>query len=113
GLSSTYFAKDDSVGPVTKRGFEEVPDGDSGQTVLRLPRFEADQVVLGQVNFRRVFDEEDTFIGRDELAEDIEHRSFPGSGTPGDQNVLSSENVVFELIGEPAFQCSCPHKIFH
>src|SRR6267142_2330854 len=75
GLSSTYFAKDDSVGPVAKGGFEEVPDGDGGQTVLRLPRFEADQVVLGQVNFRRVFDEEDTFIGRDELVNQNSHFS--------------------------------------
>jgi hypothetical protein len=89
GLSSTYFAKDDPVRPVAKGGFEEVPDGDGGQTVLGLPRFESDQVVLGQVNFRRVFDEEDTFIGQDELPEYIEHRSFPGSGTPSDENVFS------------------------
>src|ERR1700687_3164259 len=113
GLSSTYFAKDDSVRPVAKGGFEEVPDGDGGQTVLRLPRFESDQVVLGHVNFRRVFDKEDTFVGRDELPEDIEHCSFPGSGTASDQNVLSSENVVFELIGEPSFQCSCLNEVFH
>jgi hypothetical protein len=65
------------------------PDGDGGQTVLGLPRFESDQVVLGQVNFRRVFDEEDTFIGQDELPEYIEHRSFSGSGTPSDENVFS------------------------
>src|SRR5271167_167535 len=105
GLSSAYFTEDDPVGPMTKGGFEEVPDGDGGQTVLRLPRFESDQVVLGQVNFRRVFDEEDTFIGWDELAKDIEHRSFPGSGTPSDENVFPGENVVFELVGERPLQC--------
>src|SRR5204863_10134617 len=89
GLSSAYFAKDDSVRPVAKGGFEEVPDGDGGQTVLRLPRFESDKVVLCQVNFRRVFDEEDTFIRRSELPEGIEHRSFPSSGTRSDQYGLS------------------------
>jgi hypothetical protein len=113
GLSSTYFAEDDSVRPVAKGGFEEVPDGDGGQTVLRLPCFEADQVVLGQVNFRRVFDEEDTFIRRDELPEGIEHRSFPRSSTPSDENVSPSENVVLELVGERLLQCSCLHQVFH
>ena len=113
GLSSTYFAKDDSVRPVAKGGFEEVPDGDGGQTVLRLPRFETDQVVLVHVNFRRVFDEEDAFIGGDELPEDIEHRSFPRSGTPSDENVFSSENVVFELVGERLLQCSCLNEVLN
>src|SRR5271169_2401945 len=88
GLSSAYFTEDDPVGPMTKGGFEEVADGDGGQTVLRLPRFETDQVVLVHVNFGGVFDKEDTFIGRDEPSEDIEHRSFPGSGTPSDENVF-------------------------
>src|SRR5207302_6346147 len=106
GLSSTYFAKDDSVRPVAKGGFEEIPDGDGRQTILRLPRFETDQVVLGHVNFRRVFDEEDTFIGGDKLSEDIEHRGFSRSGTPSDENVFPGENVVFELVGEPLLQCS-------
>src|SRR5580700_11516406 len=113
GLSSTYFAKDDSVRPVAKGGFEEVPDGDGGQTVLRLPRFKSDQVVLGQVNFRRVFDEEDTFIGGDELSEDIEHCSFPRSGTPSDENVSPSENVAFELVGERPLQCSCLNEVLN
>ena len=113
GLSSTYFAKDDSVRPVAKGGFEDVPDGDGGQTVLRLPRFESDQVVLGQVNFRRIFDEEDTFIGRDELPEDIEHRSFPRSSTPSDENVSLCENVVFELAGERPLQRSCLNEVLN
>jgi hypothetical protein len=40
GLSPAYFTQDDSVWPVTKGGFEEIPDGYSRQTVLRLPRLE-------------------------------------------------------------------------
>src|SRR6516225_10211687 len=107
GLTTAYFTEDDPVGPVAKGGFEEVPDGYGGQTVLRLPRFETDQVVLVHVNLRRVFDKKDTFIGRDELPEDIEHRSFARSGTPSDENVFPGENVVFELVGEPPLQRSC------
>ena len=113
GLSSTYFAKDDPVGPVAKGGFEEVPDGDGRQTILRLSRFETDEVVLVHVNFRGVFDEEDTFIGRDELSEDIDHCSFPGSGTPSDENVSPGENVVFELVGETLLQCSCLNEVLN
>jgi hypothetical protein len=42
GLSSTYFTQDDSVRPVTKGGFEEIPDSDGWKTVLRLSRLETD-----------------------------------------------------------------------
>jgi hypothetical protein len=71
-LSSAYFGEDGPVGPVAKGGFEKIPDGDGGKAVLRLPSFKTDQVVLVHVNFRRVFDEEDTFIARNELSDDIE-----------------------------------------
>jgi len=30
GLASADFAKDDPIGPVTKRSLEEIPDGDGG-----------------------------------------------------------------------------------
>src|SRR6266853_5995924 len=113
GLSSAYFTQDDSVRPVTKGGFEEIPDGDGRQTILRLPCFETDQVVLVHVNFRGVFDEEDTFVGWDELSEDIEHRGFPRSGTPSDENVFPCENVVFELVGERLLQCSCLNEVLN
>src|SRR6266566_3958530 len=84
GFSSAYFTQDDSVRPVTEGGFEEIPDGDGRQAILRLPRFETDQVVLVHVNFRGVFDEE----------------------------VFPRENVVFELVGEPPLQCSRLNEVF-
>src|SRR5437016_4719448 len=93
-------------------GFEEIPDGDGRQTILRLSRFETDQVVLVHVNFRGVFDEEDTFIGWDKLSEDIEHRGFSGPSTPSDENVFPRENVVFELVREPPLQCSRLNEVF-
>src|SRR6267154_2939329 len=113
GLSSANFTQDDSVRPVTKGGFEEIPDGDRRQTILRLSRFETDQVVLVHVNFRRVFDKEDTLIRGNELSEDIEHRGFTRSGTPSDENVFPGENVVFELVGERMLQCSCLNEVLN
>ena len=53
----------------------------AGRPLLRLPRFETDQVGLVQVNFGGVFDKEDPVIGRDELSEGIEQRRFPSSRT--------------------------------
>ena len=67
------FPKNQTIGPVTKRSFEEIPDRDGGQPVLRLPCLEADKVVLAHVNFGGVFDEDNPFIGRDEFPEHIEH----------------------------------------
>ena len=78
GLASANFAEDQPVGPVTKRCFEKIPNGDGGQAVLRLPRFETDKIVLAHMNFGGVLDEENPFIGGNEFPEDIEQRSLPG-----------------------------------
>src|SRR5260370_218623 len=76
GLSSAGFAQGDWVGPMAKGGFEESPNRDGGQTVLLLPCFKADQVVLAHVNFRSVLNEQNALIGRNEFPKDIEHRGF-------------------------------------
>ena len=57
---------------MAKRCFEEIPNGDGRQTVLRLPRFETDQVVLAHVNLGGVLNEENTFIGGNDFPEYIE-----------------------------------------
>jgi hypothetical protein len=61
---------------VAKRRFQKIPNGDSGKTVLRLPRLERNKIVLTHVNFRRVLDEENSFIAWDESSKDVEQRSF-------------------------------------
>ena len=72
GLASADFPEDNPIGPVSKRCFEEISNGDCRQAVLRLPRFETDKIVLTHVNFRGVLDEQNTLIPRDESPEDIE-----------------------------------------
>src|ERR1700733_2047707 len=72
GLTSANFAQDQSIRPMTKRGFEQIPNGDGGHAVLRLPGLKSDEIVLAHVNFGGVLDEEDSFICRDKFPEHIE-----------------------------------------
>jgi hypothetical protein len=80
GLGSSNFAKDYPIRRVTKRGLKEFPDGDARHTVLRLPGFETDEVVLAHVDFRGVLDEQDAFVGGNEFSKDVEHGSLVGVG---------------------------------
>ncbi len=89
GLATTNFTQDQTIGPMAKRCLQKIPNGDGGQTVLRLPRFETDKVVLAHMNFRGVLNEENTFIAWNEFSEDIEHRGFSRTGRASDQNVFS------------------------
>ena len=66
-LASPDFAQDQPVGPVPKRSFEEITNGDGRQSVLCLPRFETDNVVLIHVNFRSVLYEQNSFIAGNEF----------------------------------------------
>ena len=71
GLASADFPENQTVGSVTKRGFEEFADRDGGKPVLRLPCFETDKVVLAHMNFGRVLDQDNPFIGGNEFPEHI------------------------------------------
>ena len=72
GFPAANLSQDDSVGPVPKRRFQQVADGDGGKIVLRRSGFEAHEVVLRKMDFRRVLDEQNPFVRRYEFAEHIE-----------------------------------------
>jgi len=57
GFPAANLSQDDSVGPVAKRGFQQVADRDGGKIVLRLSSFEAHEVVLHKMDFRCVLDD--------------------------------------------------------
>src|SRR5580700_4404043 len=86
--------------------FQKVTDAHSRQSVLWLPGFKADKVVLVHLNFGGVFDEENSFVGRNELPKDIKDRRFPRSCATRDQDVLAPENISLKLIRQPSFQGS-------
>ena len=51
--------------------FQEVTNAHSRQAVLSLPGFKTDKVVLVNLNFRGVFDQENSFIRGNEFPKDI------------------------------------------
>ena len=91
---------------MAERCFQEVTDAHSRQSVLWLPGFKADKIVLVHLNFGGVFDEENSLVGGNEFPKDIKERCFPRSCATGDQNVLPPENIGLKLVRQPSLQCS-------
>src|SRR2546430_606197 len=60
-LTAANFTEDDSVWTMAEGCFQEVTDAHSRQTVLWLPSFKTNKVVLVHLNFGGVFDEENSF----------------------------------------------------
>ena len=50
-------------------------------------RFEPHDVLLGQLQFGRVFDRDDSFLVGNEIAQAIEQRRFAAAGAAGDDDV--------------------------
>src|SRR5213080_4958746 len=88
-LTAANFTEDDSVWTMAEGCFQEVTDAHSRQTVLWLPSFKTNKVVLVHLNFGGVFDEENSFIARNEFPKDIKERCLPGPRAAGDQDVFS------------------------
>ena len=99
-LAGANLPQQNAVWPVTERRFQQVADSDARQAVLRMPRFKANQVRMSQPYFRRIFDQEDALVFRNEFAKDIEGRRLTGAGPTANQNVLTGKNVIFEPVGE-------------
>src|SRR6266478_6110977 len=75
-LTAAYLTQDDPVWAMAEGCFQEVADAHSRQTVLWLPSFKADKVVLVHLNFGGVFDEENSFVGGNEFPKDIKEGCF-------------------------------------
>ena len=58
--------------------------------------FQPDQIPVGKFQFRGVFDRDNTFAFRNELAQYIQQSRFTGSRTAGDQHVLRSPHGFFQ-----------------
>jgi len=55
-----------------QRGFEKITNRDRRYSVLLPAGFEANEIRLGEMNLRGVFDQQDALIRRDELSECIQ-----------------------------------------
>src|SRR4029079_10304079 len=87
-FATAALTDDDSIRPHTQTVTHEV-----GRLDLALAfdvgraGFEADDVILLQLKFGRVFDRDDAVFVRDEAGERVEQRGFTGTGTARDDDV--------------------------
>src|SRR5258708_887360 len=75
-LAAANFTEDDPVWAMAERCFQEVTDAHCRQSVLWLPGFKADKIVLVHLNFGGVFDEKNSFVGGNEFPKDIKEGCF-------------------------------------
>src|SRR5437016_3080260 len=105
-LTAPYLSENDPVGTVAEGCFQEVTNAHTWQAVLWQSGFKADEVVLFHLNFRGVFDEENTFIWRNEFSKNIQERRFPRSCASRNQDVFARENIGLKLVRQPSLQGS-------
>ncbi len=106
GFASANLTEQDPVRAMTKSGFEEVADRYARKAALRMARLKPDKVGLGDLNLRRVLNQDNPLFLGYESAEDIQRRGFSRTGATTNQYVLARKNVVFESIGELLVECS-------
>src|SRR5579859_3713893 len=98
GFSPANLTDNDAVGPVAKRGFEQVPDGDCRDSVLLSAGLEANENRFVDLDFGGVFDQHDAFFVGDESGEDIQESGLTSSGPAADEQV----DAIFDLFSEQA-----------
>src|SRR5579859_3787171 len=94
GFSPANLPDNDAVGPVAKRGFEQVPNGDCRESVLLSSGLKANKIGFADLDFGSVLDQDDAFFARDESREDIQESSLAGAGSAANEQV----GAVFDLF---------------
>ena len=80
-LGAAALADDDPFGPHTQGVRDQVAACDRALAFdVRRPRFQADDVVLLQLQFGRVLDRDDALVVRDEARQRVEQRRLTGAG---------------------------------
>jgi hypothetical protein len=72
GFPSPDLTHNDAVWPVTQRRPQQVTDGDRWRGRLPSSGLEPDQVAFADVDFCRVFNENNAFFVRNEVSQNIE-----------------------------------------
>lgn len=72
GFSASNFTEQDTVGPMPESRFQQVADRDGRRAVLLAAGLEPNEVLMGQLNLRRIFDKKDALIGGNELSKRCE-----------------------------------------
>src|ERR1700687_5815445 len=102
-LSPAYLTEDDSVRPMAKGCLQKIPDRHCRQAVLRLPGFQANQILLPHLNLGGVLDQQDSFVLGDELPDDVQKRRFATPSSASNKDVFPCQDIILKLVRKPSF----------
>ena len=110
-LAAANLTEYDPVRPMAEGRFQEITNAHSRQTVLGLPGFKPNKVVLVHLNFGRVLNQENSLVRRNEFSKNIQERRFSSSCAPCYEDVLPPEDIGFQLVRQPSFEGSGLNEI--
>jgi len=100
-LGAAHLPHDDAVGPHAEAVAHEVALGHLALPLdVRGPRLEPHDVLLLQLQLRRVLDRDDALVGRDEPGQHVEQRRLAAARAPGDQDVEPRADDPFEELAD-------------
>ena len=87
-LGAANLADDDPVGAHAQGVPDELADANLALALdVRRPRLEGDDVILLELELRRVLDRDDALVARHERRQRVQRRRLTGAGTAGDEHV--------------------------
>src|ERR1700730_2896068 len=113
GLASADLAQNQTIRAMTEGCFQEVANRYGGKAVLFAAGFKPNEILLRQLNLGRVFDDEHSFILRNEFSEDRKQSRFSSACSAADQDVLAREDIVFQVVREGAIKSAFANQVFH
>src|SRR5271167_387084 len=91
---------------MAKGCLQEIPDRHRRQAVLRLPCLEANQILLSHLDFGSVLDQQNSFVLRDELSDEVQECRLATPGSSSNEDVFARQHIILKLVSKPSFQGS-------
>jgi hypothetical protein len=113
GLSTANFADDDAIWTVSQRGLQQIPYRYRRETALLMSSLEADQVALADIQLGGVLNEQNSFVIRNEISQDIQQSGLSRSSSSADQDILPIGDSFTETIGNGSVQGAVADQVVH
>src|SRR5215208_5058480 len=94
GLRAPDLAHQNAIGSMAQRCPDQIGNRDGWQRrflshwELRPPSFKSQQIWLGEMDLRRLLDDDETFVVGDARGKSVQERGLPGSSSSRDEDVL-------------------------
>src|SRR5258708_9876791 len=89
---------------MAKGCFQKIPDRYRRQPVLRLPGLESNQILLSHLNLGSVLDQQDSFVLRDELSDDVQESRLATPGSACNKDVLVRQHIILSPLASPCWR---------